>query len=173
MDIKEAILTRRSIRNYEDKEVSDELIRELLKGAMASPSANNKQPWEFLVLRDREKMDNIININPEATPLKTADVAIVVCGNLDVYKGYKKNINFWIQDCAAATQNILLMAHGKGLGAVWIGIYPATPRTEDVSLILNLPENIIPLSIISIGYPLNKVEPSNRYKENKIHYDIW
>lgn len=173
MNIKEAILTRRSIRQYEDKEVSDEVIKELLKGAMASPSANNKQPWEFLVLRDKEKMNKIIDINPEATPLKTAQVAIVVCGNLDVYKGYKKNIDFWTQDCAAATQNILLMAHSEGLGAVWIGIYPATPRTEDVSSILNLPKNIIPLSIISIGYPLKEVPPSNRYDENKIHYDTW
>lgn len=170
METMDTIFQRRSIRKYEEREVSDEIIKELLKAAMAAPSANNKQPWEFLVIKNKDQMKEIIEVDPEATPLKGASVAIVVCADTNIYSG-KPDI--WAQDCAAATQNILLAAHDKGLGAVWIGIYPMEQRTKDVQSVLTLPEEIIPVSIISIGYPAEKKEPANRYNESKVHFYTW
>lgn len=170
MDAMEAIYGRRSIRKYEDKEVSDEIIKELIKAGMAAPSASNKQPWEFLVMRDKEQWDRIIDIDVYAGPLKGASVAIAVCANMNPYKGYAQ---FWPQDCAAATQNILLAAHAMGLGAVWIGIYPSEPRTKDVQDILGLPEDIIPVSIISIGYSAEQRPANDRYDEEKVHFYKW
>lgn len=170
MNIMEAILERRSIRKYEDKEVSDELVKELLKAAMAAPSSNNMQPWEFLVVRDKEQMNKIVEEKPAAAPLKGASVAIVVCA--DTSEDHDK-INMWVQDCSAATENILLAAHSKGLGAVWISIYPVEPRTKNVQGILGLPEKIIPVSIISIGYPAENKAPANRYNEAKVHFYKW
>ncbi len=170
MEAMQAILERRSIRKYEEKEVSDELVKELLRAAMAAPSSNNMQPWEFLVIRSKEKMNKIIEEKQAGAPLKGASVAIAVCADLDVYKG---SPNLWVQDCSAATQNILLAAHSKGLGAVWISIYPVEPRTKNVQDILGLSEEIIPVSIISIGYPAEKKEPANRYNEAKVHFHTW
>nr|WP_248484811.1 nitroreductase family protein [Tepidibacter aestuarii] len=166
----QAILERRSIRKYEEKEVSDEIVKELLKAAMAAPSSNNMQPWEFLVIRNKEQMSKIVEAKQAATPLMGASVAIAVCADLNVYKGKP---NLWVQDCSAATQNILLASHAKGLGAVWISIYPVETRTKKVQDILGLPEEIIPVSIISIGYPGELKEPSNRYNESKVHFYKW
>jgi len=159
------IFERRSIRSYTNKEVSDEAVKELLKAAMAAPSAGNQQPWEFIVTRDSQTFQEIMNIHSYAQSLKEAQVAIVVCGDTakEKYPGY------WVQDCSAATQNILIKAENLGLGAVWLGVHPIDDRVKGVKEIFNLPETVIPLSIISIGYPAQKPEPANRYDESRIH----
>jgi len=166
MELFEGILTRRSIRKYKDKEVSDDLVKKLLEAAVAAPSAGNQQAWHFVVITKRQILDEIPKFHPYSQMLKQAPVAILVCGNLkaETLKGY------WIQDCSAATQNILLAAHGLGLGAVWLGIHPVEERINAIKKLLDLPDHIEPLSLISIGYPDEKKEKSSRYDEAKIIY---
>jgi len=165
----DAILNRRSIRKYKDLKVSDEIVEELLKAGMAAPSAGNEQPWEFIVLRDKDVMKKITEVHPYSQMLLNADVAIVVCGDEDKehYKG------FWVQDCSAATENILIAAEDKGLGAVWLGLYPSQERVDAIKELLHLPSSVIPLSIIPVGYPDEEKAPSNRFDKSRIHYDRW
>lgn len=164
-----AIFERRSIRKYTGEKISEEKIKKLLQAAMAAPSAGNQQPWEFIVIRDREMMNKITEVHPYSSMLKEADVAIVVCGDekREKYKG------FWVQDCSAATQNILLAAQDLGLGAVWLGVYPDEKRVKSIKELLGIPEHVQTLSIVSLGYPVEKKDPANRYDEAKIHYERW
>ncbi|MBK5253339.1 MAG: nitroreductase family protein [Peptostreptococcaceae bacterium] len=165
----DAILNRKSIRKYKDIKVSDEIIEELLRAGMQAPSAVNEQPWEFVVLRDKEIVKKITKVNPYSQMLLNTDVAIVVCGNVEkeIVKG------LWVQDCSAATENILLAAEDKGLGAVWLGIYPLDDRVNAIKELLNLPDFIIPLSIVPVGYPDEQREPTDRFNKTRIHYDKW
>lgn len=165
----EAILNRKSVRKYKDIKVSDEIVEELLKAGMAAPSAGNEQPWEFIVLRDKEIMKKITELHPYSKMLLNTDVAIVVCGDeaKEVFKGY------WVQDCSAATENILIAVEAKGLGAVWLGVYPLADRVEAIKELLKLPGTVIPLSIIPVGYPDEDRKPSDRFNKTRIHYDRW
>ena len=136
---------------------------------MQAPSAANEQPWEFIVLRDKEVMKKITEVHPYSQMLLNTDVAIIVCGDesKELFKG------FWVQDCSAATENILVAAEDMGLGAVWLGVYPMEDRVDAIKEILNLPTSVIPLSIIPVGYPNEQKEPANRFNKNRIHYDRW
>ncbi len=165
----DSILKRRSIRKYKDIKVSNEIVEDLLKAAMAAPSAGNEQPWEFVVLRDKEIMKNITEIHPYSKMLLKSDVAIVVCGDekKEVFKGY------WVQDCSAATENILLAAQDMGLGAVWLGVYPIADRVEKIQEILGLPSSVVPLSIVPVGYPDEEKTPGDRFDKTRIHYNGW
>lgn len=165
----DSILKRRSIRKYKDIKVSDEVVEDLLRAAMAAPSAGNEQPWEFVVLRDKEVMKRITEIHPYSKMLLNSDVAIVVCGNeeKEVFKGY------WVQDCSAATENILLAAQNMGLGAVWLGVYPIADRVEKIKELLGLPGNVIPLSIVPVGYPDEEKTPADRFDKTRIHLNRW
>lgn len=169
MDTMEAILTRRSIRKFTDWQVSRDLIREVLEAAMSAPSAGNEQPWHFVVIDDRPILDEIPKIHPHTAMVNEAPVAILVCGdlNLEKYKG------FWVQDCSAATQNLLLAAHAKGLGAVWTGFYPVEDRVLGMQRLLGLPEHVIPLALVPIGYPAQKAGRQDRYREERVHYNNW
>ncbi|KZL91966.1 nitroreductase family protein [Clostridium magnum] len=164
-----AILNRKSIRKYKDIKVSDEIVEELLRAAMAAPSAGNQQPWDFVVLRDKEIMKKITEFHPYSKMLLNTDTAIVICGDeaKEIFKGY------WVQDCSAACENILITAEDKGLGAVWLGVYPMEDRIAPLKEILNLPESVIPLSIIPIGYPDEERKPQDRFNKERIHYDRW
>ncbi|MBY9001096.1 MAG: nitroreductase family protein [Candidatus Heimdallarchaeota archaeon] len=163
------ILSRRSIRKFTDQTVSDEQITSLLKAAMSAPSAANKQPWEFIVIRKRETLDKIPEFHKYTKMLATANLAIVVCGNTTK----ADTRGFWIQDCAAATQNILLAANSLSLGSVWCGVYPNEEIYPQMQKLLELPEEIYPVSIIALGYPDEEKPPSERYDENKIHHEKW
>ncbi|MCG3222208.1 MAG: nitroreductase family protein [Candidatus Heimdallarchaeota archaeon] len=163
------ILTRRSIRKFVDKPVSDEDIESILRAAMASPSAGNMQPWEFLVIKDRKILDKVPEIHQYAKMALESPIAIVVC--CDTSKKVREG--FWIQDCSAASQNILLAAHALGLGAVWCGIYPNEERTKAFQELLKMPSDVYPVNIIPIGHPAEEKEPSDRYTEEKIHIDKW
>lgn len=169
MNTIQAILTRRSIRNYTAHKVSEQDVNDLLKAGMAAPSANNCQPWHFVVLNDHKIIDKIPQFHPYSKMLKDAPVAILVCidKNLENANGYG------IQDCSAATQNILLAAHAKGLGAVWLGIYPREVRIRGIKKLLRIPDNVIPLSLISIGYPDEEKPAVNRFNELRVHYNRW
>ena len=169
MNTMDVIRSRRSIRKYTDQQVSEQDINELLKAGMAAPSANNCQPWHFVVINDHQVMDRIPEFHPYSKMLKYASVAIPVC----IDKNLENADGYGIQDCSAATQNILLAAHAKGLGAVWLGIYPRKVRIEGVKKLLGIPGGIMPLSLISIGYPAEEKPPENRFDEARIHYNKW
>jgi len=168
MDAMEAILTRRSIRKYTKQPVSDEVLKELLEAGMYAPSASNQQPWCFVVINDRKIMNEIPKYHSSSQMLREAAVAILVCCDLDLQLG-----ELDVQDCSAATQNILLAAHAKGLGAVWLGVYPAESVVMATKKLLNLPEHIIPISLISIGYPAEQKPQPDRYRADKVHYNRW
>jgi len=165
----DAILSRRSIRKYTTKPVSDCVIRDILEAAMCAPSAGNERPWEFIVVRDRQTLEELMKVHPHAQMLKEAALAIVVCGDTkkEVYSG------FWVQDCAAATENILLAATAKGLGSVWLGIYPMQDRVKGVKKVLGIPENVVPLALVPLGYPAEKKKPENRFDVCRVHDDKW
>ena len=169
MEALEAILTRRSIRTYKDEPVSDETIGTLLQAAMASPSAGNQQPWAFVVIRDRAVLDTIPAVHPYAPMAAGAPLAIVVCGDPSREK-YK---DFWVQDCAASTQNLLLAAHASGLGAVWCGVHPAEERVTAMRELLGLPAHVIPLSLVVLGIPEEAKGPADRFDASRVHYDRW
>ncbi len=163
----EKILSRRSIRKFKNTPVSEKDIEDILKAAMAAPSAGNAQPWEFIIIDKRAILDQIPKIHPHAQMILQSPMAILVCADItrEKYPGR------WMLDCSAATQNILLAVHEKGLGAVWVGIYPDEARIKGITELLNLPNNIKPVSLIPIGYPDETKPPSNRFDKNKIHYN--
>jgi len=167
MDALEAMLTRRSIRTYRDEPVSEEAIETLLRAAMAAPSAGNEQPWHFVVIRDRAVLDAIPSAHPHAQMAAGAPLAIVVCGDerLAKYEG------FWVQDCAAATENLLLAAHASGLGAVWCGVYPSEERVAAVRGLLAVPEQITPFCLIVLGHPDESKGPGDRFDAARVHDD--
>ncbi|NDV24182.1 nitroreductase family protein [Desulfovibrio sp. JC022] len=169
MDVFEAIHSRRSVRKYEDKPVSEEIIKEILSAAMMAPSAGNAQPWQFVVVDDREKLETISAINQYAAMAKNAPMGILVCGDLSLekYPGY------WSQDCAAAMQNLLLAAHAKGLGAVWTGIHPEKERVEGFKKLFNLPEQVIPLGFAVMGWSKQESKRKDRYKEERVRRNSW
>ena len=168
--IVECIMTRTSIRQYTDQTVSADTIETLLRAGMAAPTAVNKQPWHFVAITDREKLDGIATANTNAGMAKKAPLAIVVCG--DMKKAFEGPARaFWIQDCSAATENILLAAHALGLGAVWTGLYPNEDRAKAVSELLKLPETIIPLCAIVIGYPAEQPQPKDKWLPENVSYN--
>jgi nitroreductase len=169
MDTLTAIHTRRSIREYQDKDVPEELVTDLLKAAMTSPSARNQQPWEFVVITDPDLREEIPAVCPFAQMIVDAPLAILVCGNLQIEtaKGY------WVIDCAAATQNLLLAAHALGLGAVWTGVYPREARMDGLTKLLALPEKILPHSLVVLGFPAHELPQQERFKPERIHFNGW
>lgn len=169
MEALEAIRTRRSVRRYTGEPVADDVLTDILQAAMSAPSAGNQQPWQFVVITDRALREAIAQFHPYAQMVPDAPVAIVVCGDLrlESYKGY------WVQDCAAATQNILLAAHAKGLGAVWVGIYPVEDRVRRLQQLLVLPTQVVPLALVPMGIPAEGVPPANRFNATRIHRNRW
>lgn len=166
------ILSRTSVRSFTDKPVEQEKIQKLLQAGMAAPSAVNKQPWHFVVVTDRKVLDALGDANPNAGFIKKAPLAIVVCGDMTkALEGGGRE--FWIQDCSAATENILLAAVGMGLGATWTGTYPAQERCEAVARVLNLPETMIPLNTLVIGYPNGTPQPKDKWNEDNISYEVF
>ena len=166
----ETIMTRTSIRQYTDQPVEKEKIEAMLRAGMAAPTAVNAQPWHFVVVSDKAKLGELAAANPRAGMLKSAPLAIVVCG--DMTKALEgKGRQFWIQDCSAATENILLAAHVQGLGAVWTALYPMEERMQPVSEALKLPDTLIPLCTVVIGYPAERLEPKDKWKPENISYN--
>lgn len=169
MEALDVILGRRSIRKYSEQSVSDEQLKRLLEAAMAAPSGHNKQPWHFIVIKDRATLSEIPKFHNYSKMLEQAPLAIVVCGDLEIEGGS----GFWVQDCSAATQNILLAAKAIGLGAVWLGVYPNESLVKGLKTLLKIPEKITPLCIISVGHPLEEKPPANRYLEERVHHNRW
>jgi nitroreductase len=169
MDAMEAIHTRRSIRKYQPRGVPEELIEKLLAAAMQAPSARNEQPWQFVVIDDRSILGKVPAFMPNAAMAATAPLGIAVCGdmNLDTSAGY------WVVDCAAATENILLAAHALGLGAVWCGVYPREKRMDGIRRLLGLPKSVTAHSLVLLGYPDEQVAAEPRYRPERVRRNHW
>lgn len=166
------IMTRTSVRDYTDTPVTDEQIETILKAAMSAPTAMNKQPWAFIVIKDRATLTAISDSIPTMKMAKKAPLAIVVCGDMTKTLDGEGH-DYWIQDVSAATENLLLATHAQGLGAVWCGVYPASGRVALISDLLKLPDEIIPLAFVPIGEPAVKNEPKDKWNPAKIHNDKW
>jgi nitroreductase len=170
MDTLEAIFTRRSIRSFLDRPVEADKVETLLKAAMYAPSALNEQPWRFVVLTDRFLFDGIMRVYPYAGMLKSAPLAILVCGDLR----QEKAPGNWVLDCSAATQNMLLAAHAIGLGAVWSGIYPEQDRMAALTVMLHLPNEVLPFALVAVGYPDSMPPmPPERFQPDRISFNAW
>lgn len=169
MNTLETINKRRSIRKFTDKEITDGQITALLKAAMLAPTGRNIQEWEFLVIKNKETLKKITTVHPYAGMLAEADAAIIVCGNMEK-EGAE---NFWVGDCGAATQNILLAATDMGLGSVWLGVQNSAERTEDIEKLFALPAHIKPFNIIALGYPAEEKAQVDRFDAGKVHYEKW
>lgn len=167
MELKEALLKRRSVRKYTEEAVSQEDILELLHAAMSGPSACNRRPWEFYVVTNEEALEKLRGASM-FTKMK-APLAMVVCGNLERALP-SKMADYWVQDCSAATENILLRAVDLGLGAVWCGIYPQKRAEKKVREILGLDEKQIPLNLIFLGHPAESPEARDQYEEECVHF---
>ena len=171
-DAIETIMTRTSIRSFTNRTVSADTVEMLLRAGMAAPTAVNKQPWHFVVIDDPAVMDSLGGNGRQSQMWKEATLAIAVCGDLNkAMEGPGQP--YWIQDCSAATQNILLAAHALGLGAVWTGCYPIEERVANVSRVLNLPENLIPLGVIVMGYPNEQPAPKDKWKPENVSHNVF
>lgn len=163
------IYKRRSIRKYLSTPIPDEKILEFIKAGLNAPSAGNQQPWKFLVINQRAILNKIIEFHPHSSPLKDSPVAILVCG--DLHLEVKKN--YWMIDCAAATQNILLEIANQDYGACWLGVYPRPERMDALTQLFDLPENIMPFSLIAVGVPAEEKEPNNKFDLTRIKFNSW
>jgi nitroreductase len=170
VDILEHILARRSVRKFEERALGPDEIRPLLQAAMAAPSASNRRPWEFVVLTEAERLAQLRRRLPLGR--YRAPAAIVVCGNLRRAYPWPAR-DFWIEDCSAATENILLCATGLGLGSVWIGVYPLKPLVSAVSRLLGLPKHVVPLGVVYVGYPAQTPAPRTQYDEGRVHWQSY
>ena len=163
------ILGRRSIRVYAPGEVNETAVTHLLHAAMAAPSA--LCPWRFVVIRKKETLSTIATALPNGNMLATAPLGIVVCGDLDA--AHDRQISYLLQDCSAAIENLLLCAHGLGLGACWLGVHPREDRVRKLREILQLPASVIPVAYISIGHPGEEKEPRTRFNREYVHWEKW
>lgn len=164
----ENIMTRKSVRNFENRQIGKDTIETILKAGMSAPSALNKQPWKFIVVQNKELLKNIADSMPN-TRTMTAPMAIVVCGDM-TKKAEGTAGDFWSQDCSAASENILLAAHSMGLGAVWTGIYPDQNRVELLRNILQIDSRLVPLCVIPVGYPAENPEPKDKWNTENIEW---
>lgn len=161
------ILSRRSIRKYSDEPVSDSDMQKLLEAGMAAPSANNFKPWHLVTVTSRETLDRLAEAHPYAKMLHTATAAIAVCAKIDISPDY------WVQDCSAATENILVAAAGLGLGSCWLGVHPREERTRAIGAVLGIPEDIGILSLLAIGHPAEEKEARTQFDGSRVHREVW
>jgi nitroreductase len=163
------IKKRRSIRRFTAQNVEKEKTEALLQAAMYAPSAVNKQPWHFIVIDDRGIMKKIMEVHPHSKMFETANLGILVCGDLQLQHG----TGYWIADCAAATENILLEATALGLGSCWVGVYPREERMMAMKTIFSLPGHVEAFALIALGYPAEEKKKPDRFQPEKIHYNQW
>ncbi|MEW5772052.1 MAG: nitroreductase family protein [Thermodesulfobacteriota bacterium] len=169
MDALTCLMTRRSIRKYAPGDVSEDLLEKLLRAAMSAPSAGNAQPWHFVAIRDRAALDEIDNFHPYAKMVREVPLAVLVCAE----PAREKHKGFWVQDCSAATMNLLLAAHALGLGSVWVGIYPEQDRMDGFRRLLGLPGDIVPFALAPVGHPAQKAGEADRFAADRVRVDRW
>lgn len=163
----ETIFNRKSVRKYTERPVDKEMLETLVRAGMAAPSSRDRRPWEFIIVTDRNLLDTMGDGLPLARMLKETKQAIIVCGDTI------KSNNAWQLDCSAAAQNVLLAAESMGLGAVWTAAYPYPERMKIVRDALQLPEHIVPLTVIPIGYPVGMEKTKDKFNKKQMHYNGW
>lgn len=163
----ETIFNRKSVRKYTERPVEKEKLETLVRAGMAAPSSRDRRPWEFVIVTNRDLLDKMGDGLPLARMLKETKQAIIVCGDT------VKSENAWQLDCSTAAQNILLAAESMGLGAVWTAAYPYPERMKIIRDALQLPEHILPLTVIPLGYPTGIEKPKDKYNKKQIHYNGW
>ncbi len=166
-----AIFARRSIRKYQDKDITDDIVKDLLEAAMSAPSAVAKDPWQFITVRKKKTLKELTSELPNAPMLAHAGLGIVVCG--DLAKAHDNLESYMLQDCSAAIENILVAASMLGLGAVWLGLHPREKRLTHVRKVLGIPEHITPMSVVAAGFPDEAKEPRTRYDPSAVHSENW
>jgi nitroreductase len=166
----EHILQRRSIRKFTAQKVELEIIDCLLQAAMAAPSASNARPWEFIIISDESRLKEMEACLPFGR--MGAPLMIIVLGNPSIAAN-RSSEKFWMQDCCAATENILLAAAGLGLGGCWLGVYPIFTLVKRVSTVVNLPEGVTPLCAINLGYPAEEKQPRTQYDPARVHWQAY
>jgi nitroreductase len=166
-ELLDLMYTRRSVREYTDEEVTDEQVETMLKAAMAAPSAQDLQPWHFVVIRKRKVLDKLAEVHKYAYMLEQASLAIVVCGDQEISERH------WVEDTCMATQNLLLAATALGLGGVWISLYPKKKHQKYVRQILDIPEQVGVLCIVAVGHPAEQEKELTRYNPKRVHHDEW
>lgn len=169
METLEAIFTRRSVRDFKSDPIPEEEVNDLLRAGMQAPSARNEQPWHFIVIDDPDLLHAIPEFHPASKMLLEAPLAILVCSD----RKLETKRASWLQDCSAATQNILLAAHAMGLGAVWLGIFPDSERVFGMQSLLAMPKDIRPVALVAVGYPASIPEPVDRFKSERVHHNQW
>lgn len=174
MDALENIFSRRSIRKFTDRSISDEDLHTILHAGMTGPVCVNARDWSFLVIRDKEMLNKMADVNGRpAEPLRNASLGILVLGDLE--RAFPRAKDYWIIDGAIASENIILAAHALGIGSVWLGTYPQTDRVEGQRELFNLPDTVIPHSIIALGYPDEEPADDKKgfYEEDRVHFEKW
>lgn len=170
----DCIMTRTSVRSYSDRQVDDSTINKILRAGMASPTAANQQAWHLEVITNQNLKDSISASFEYAKMVEHCSFAVVVCGDMDrLFAGDKADGGFWVQDCSAMSENMLLAAHALGVGGVWCGVYPMADREEILRRILKLPANLTPLNIMSFGYPAAAATPKEKWDPAKVHYNAY
>lgn len=168
----DVIQTRVSVRHFTDEAITDAQIETLLRAAMSAPTAVNKQPWAFVVIDDKDILKTIGEEFPNSRVQNGATLCIAVCGDMSkALEGEAQG--YWVEDTSAATENMLLAAHAMGLGALWVGTYPIQDRVERTKQLLNLPEHIIPMCLVTLGHPAEQPEVKDKFKIENIHYNKW
>ncbi len=173
MDTMQALMTRRSVREYDDRPISKEDMHAILTAAMSGPSCVNAKDWQFVVVQGREMLNRMADANGgPARPLRTAAAGILVCGDLE--KAFPRARDYWVVDGSIAAQNICLAAHALGIGAVWLGTWPQMDRVKAQTELFGLPETVVPHSIIALGYPAQPDFPAREhYDETCVHWESW
>lgn len=165
------LLRRRSVRRFTDRDVAPDLIERAIRAAMHSPSAANERPWQFIVLRDQALRDQAAVISPYAAMIAQAPAGVLVCGDRSLERFPSQQ--FWVQDCAAATQSLMLALHALGVGSVWTAVYPLTDRIRGFQEMLSLPESVVPFALVPLGYPESEPTAVDRFESSKVHFDGW
>jgi nitroreductase len=163
-----AIFARRSIRKFQDRPIEKGKVKLLLQAAMAAPTAMNNQPWEFVVV-DAPRRLKLLKAGLTFAH-HNAPLGVVVCGSSKVARRALLAQRFWVQDCTAALENLLIAAVGLGLGTVWCGIHPIFVYEWHVRLVLRLPKDVKPLGLVLVGYPAEKKEPGTKYEQKRVHW---
>ncbi|MBW2983164.1 nitroreductase family protein [Candidatus Woesearchaeota archaeon] len=165
MTMMDTILARASVRSFTGDPVPQDKLDKLLEAAMAAPSARNRQPWHFIIVEDRRKLELLQQGLPHCKMLVQAGLGVIVCGD--------NQEKYWVEDCCAATENLLLAAHAQGLGAVWTAVHPAEEKINVVRETLELPDHVTPLNVIPVGVPAQKPEVKQKHDAERIHLDSW
>lgn len=165
------LFSRRSVRRFTGQPVSDEMLQDLLEAAMAAPSAVGKDPWHFIVVRDPRMLERMAQGLPHGRFIPQAGACLVVCGDLE--RAHRNELSYLIQDCSAAIENLLIAATILGLGSCWIGVHPGDERVRQVRTLFELPEHILPLSAVALGWPAEHPAARTRHRREAVHTETW